>query len=254
MQLWEPEHIRTLIPVFTLMILCAAVLRRVLRNKPDPIRMLPIRILAVILFASEVGKQALSAAQGYSLYHLPFHFCSLFIFVLPFMAFYQGKHIKTVQSITASLCVSVMLMMLIYPALIYSGDAIRGFFTDYFDFHTVFFHNIVLFEAVLIIVLLPRPETYKGHGKPVAVFMLVFCVISATMAQVLETNFNNFYSCNIPPLEDLRIALQTRIGYWMTQGAYILIVTALDIGFVQMSYRLYRLLHRVTAAREKSAV
>ena len=53
-------------------------------------------VLAVILLLLEVGKQTLSIMRGYSLYHIPLHYCSLFIFMLPVMAFYRGKHMDKV--------------------------------------------------------------------------------------------------------------------------------------------------------------
>ena len=40
MQLWTPEHLRTLLPAFLIMLLLAAVLRHFLIKKPVHIRML----------------------------------------------------------------------------------------------------------------------------------------------------------------------------------------------------------------------
>lgn len=244
MQLWTPEHAQTILPALAAMIVIALVLRLTIGNRSLKVRMIPFQILACILFAIEIGKQAVSLSRGYDLYHLPFHFCSLFIFALPVMAFYKGKHQQKVYGVTSALCMAVTLMMLIYPDLIYSAGNIREFFTDYLSFHTVLFHNIVMFAFILIAALgLHTPQ--KGEWKAVALFTVCFCVISATMAQLLETNFNNFYSCNIAPLETVRQSLQGILGYGLTQALYVVIVTVLDILFVQMSYWLYRLLRQV---------
>lgn len=249
MQLWTPEHAKTLLPALAVMILAAVVLRIILGAKSIQVRMIPFQVLAGILFLLEIGKQICSFSRGYDLYHLPFHFCSMFIFALPIMALYKGKHKQTVYGITAALCTAVLLLMLIYPDLIYSAGDINRFFTDYLSFHTVLFHNIVLFECVLIIALgLHTPQ--KGESKAVVWFTVCFCVVSATMAQLLKTNFNNFYSCNVPPLEDLRITVQGVLGYGLTQALYVLIVTVLDILFVLMSYWVYRFLRRIAIQKE----
>lgn len=241
MELWTVEHIKTLLPALAVMIGIAAVLRKTLGGKPEQIRMIPFQIIAVLLVALEVGKQGLSLARGYDLYHLPFHFCSLFIFALPAMAFYRGEKRQTVRGIAAALCAALFLLMLIYPNLIYSGGNIREFFTDYFSFHTVAFHNLVMLAFVLMVALRIHIPAPKGEAKAVVLSTVVFCVVSATMAQLLKTNYANYYSCNIPPLKAVRVNLQGVLGYGFTQLLYILIVSMLNIVFVLGAYWLYRL-------------
>ena len=73
MQLWTKEHFWQLIPTTVIMIVIALILNRFIGKKPLKIRMIPFQILAVLLFLSEIGKQALSFAQGYNLYHIPLH-------------------------------------------------------------------------------------------------------------------------------------------------------------------------------------
>ncbi len=239
MELWSVQHAKTLLPAFVLMLLLAAVLHKRLKNKSEAVRMIPLQAVAVLLVLLEVGKQGVSLSQGYDLYCLPFHFCSLFIFMLPIMAFYRGRHKSTVRAITAALCMSVLVLMLIYPCLIYGAGNIENFFQGYLDMHTVVFHNLVMFAAILIPALgIHTPA--KGEQKPIVMFMLCFCAVSATMAQLLKTNFNNFYTCNIPPLETVRQAVEAACGAVPAMLMYVLIVTALDVLFVLGSYWLYR--------------
>ncbi|MBR4108786.1 MAG: YwaF family protein [Oscillospiraceae bacterium] len=246
MELWTAEHAKTLLPALAVMLVLAWVLQRVIGNKSHKIRMIPIQVIACLLLLLELGKQAVSLAHGYDLYHLPFHFCSLFIFMLPLMAFYKGKHKQTVYAITASLCMAVCALMLIYPALIYSDGNIREFFTNYISFHTVAFHNLVMLSAILIPVLKLHEPAKKGEHKAIVLFMLGFCTVSAVMAQLLKTNFNNFYRCNIPPLETVRQIVETAWGSVPAMLLYVLIVTILDILFVLGSYRLYLLVRRIS--------
>ena len=251
MELWTPEHIRTLLPAVGIMLILAAVLRLILGGKSQKVRMIPIQIIACLLLLLEIGKQVVSYTKGYDLYHLPFHFCSLFLLVLPVMAFYRGKYQRYTNAIGAATCTSLLLLMLIYPNLIYGAGNIENFFRHYLDFHTVAFHNLVLFASILVIALqLHEPQT-KGEQKAILLFIGAFCVVSASMAQILKTNFANFYSCNIGPLEAVRLSIQEVLGYGATQVLYVLILTLLNLGFVLMCYWLCRLLLRF--ARSKKA-
>jgi hypothetical protein len=249
MELWSPEHIKTLLPALGVMLIISAFLRLVLGKKSLKVRMIPIQIIACLLLLLEVGKQVVSWKQGYDLYHLPFHFCSLFIFMLPLMAFYRGKYEGTVRAITSAITTSMFLLLMIYPCLIYGAGNIEQFFTGYLDFHTVAFHNIVVFEFILIIALQLHEPQPKGEIKAILLFTTGFCVISATMAQLLETNFANYYQCNIPPLEQLRLSIQASLGYWPTQLLYIAIVSGLTLAFVYGSYWFYRLMRNLTTKK-----
>ncbi len=250
MELWTPQHAKTLIPSFAVMLIVGVLLRFMLGKKELKIRMIPFQILACILFALEIGKQAVSLSAGYDLYHLPFHFCSLFIFALPVMAFYRGKHKEIVFAVGSALCSAMSLFLLVYPNLIYSAGNIENFFTEYLSLHTVAFHNIVLFEFVLILSLRLYTPVAKGEAKAAAVFTLVFCIVSAVMAQLLKTNFANFYQCNIPFFEGIRQQVAAAAGATVAQILYVVILIILNIGFVQLSYWLYRLLRRITAKEE----
>ena len=249
MGLWTPEHAMTLLPALAVMVLLSVVLRKCLKNSREETRMLPIKIIACLLVVLEIGKQTLSLMRGYDLYHLPFHICSLFIFLLPIMAFYRGKYHRQMYAVTSAFCGSVFLLMLIYPNLIYSASNIQMFFTDYFSFHTVAFHNLVLM-AFLLIVALGLHQPRKGDQKAVVAFTVGFCVVSSVMAQLLRTNYANFYQCNIPVFEDLRKMMQGNIGYVGTQILYVVIVSVLTILFVLMSYHFCRLARAVFVRRK----
>ena len=177
MQLWTPEHSRTLLPAVAVMVLAAVILRFAIGKKAHNIRMIPFRILTAILILLEIGKQVQSLRLGYDLYHLPFHFCSLFIFMLPSMALWRGKHSQTVYGITAALCTATALLTLIYPNLIYSAWDVNHFYDNYFAFHTVAFHNIVIFQCILIIALYLHEPAEKGESWSCVLFTVCFCVV-----------------------------------------------------------------------------
>jgi len=245
---------KTLLPAVAVMIVIGVVLRRIIGKKSLAVRMLPLRIIAVALVVLEIGKQLTSALNGYDLYMLPFHFCSLALFVLPLAAFYKGKYAYTVRNICTVVCAAISLLLMIYPCLIYSSENIIGYFDGYLNFHTVTFHNLVIFAFILILALDLHTPGRRKSIKPLVLFILGFCVVSASMAMLLKTNYANYYHCNIPPLEAVRLSMQGVLGVWVTQLLYISIVSALNVLFVLLSYWVYRQLHRLVVGKAAVAV
>lgn len=239
MQFWTLEHFVTIVPAVIIMILITIVLSKVLGNKPHHIRMIPFQILAVILLLSEIIKQVLSIINGYDLYHIPLHVCSLFIFFIPLTAFYNKKGSDVINLFTCTICVSIALFMLIYPNIIYSKENIANFFNNYFDFHTVFFHNLILFEFILIIGLNLYSAKGKKYLKHVVIASIIYSSIAALMAQILKTNFSNFYSCNIEVVNNLVLSVKESIGNILGQALYVLILLILHVGFFIASYYVY---------------
>ena len=119
MHLWSYLHFITWIPTLIFMIFIGIILRKVLLNKPNNIKMIPFRIFAILLIILEIIKQIISIRNGYNLFYLPFHLCSVFLVCIPLMAFYNGKHSNLINSITATLCMLLLTVMLIMPAQIY---------------------------------------------------------------------------------------------------------------------------------------
>lgn len=245
MELWSPAHIRTLLPSIGVMLILCALLRLWLGKKSLRVRMIPIQIIAVMLILLEIVKQSVSFSRGYDLYHIPLHFCSLFLFSLPLMAFYRGKHEATVRTVTTSLCGSAMLLMSVYPALIYSASDIEGYFDDVMAFHTVTFHGLVFFAFLLILALQLYGEHDRGSCKATLITITVFSTVAATAAQLLKTNFTNMYSCNVPPIENVRQSLISAWGYVPAQMLYVAAVMAGHILFLWGVFTLCKLLARL---------
>lgn len=249
MQLWTAAHAKTLPLSLLVMIVISILLRFLVGKKSLKIRMIPLQIIAILLVVLEIGKQYYSFTHGYDLYHIPLHYCSLFIFVVPLMAFYTGKGYEKVRAVGAGFCGAMATLLLIYPNLIYGDWNIENFFKGYLDLHTVAFHNLVLFAFVLILALdLHTPENNREQKYPVWA-TIGFCVVSAAAANILKVNYANFYQCNIPPLEAVRVAVQNAAGYVVAQILYVCIVSALTVLYTWGAYWLYRLLRKVTAIK-----
>ena len=242
MQLWTKEHAITLLPTFAVMIVIAIILALTLGKKKEKYRMIPIKIIAVVLVIIEIIKQVQSIMKGYNLYFIPLHFCSLFIFFLPLFAFYNGKFKEHIKSFTFTACAMMSIFILVYPDLIYGASDITTMGTRFLSFHTVVFHNLVLFAFILMIAL----KLYNINTKRDIISLLIgfsiFCSISAPMAQILKTNFNNFFTCNIAPIQAFVDTIKNSIGYTLGQTIYVLIVCILDIVFAFISYGVLRII------------
>lgn len=254
MELWSPAHIKTLLPAMGVMLLLSILLRVLLGKKDLKIRMIPVQIIAVILLALEVGKQVVSFSRGYDLYHIPLHFCSILLFTLPAMAFYNGKYVQQVRAVGTAICGAIFWLTAIYPCLIYSAGNIEGFFTNYLDAHTVLFHNLAMLAFMLIVALDLHAPAAKGEHKLIIVFLTAFCVIAAVASQLLQTNYAGFYHCNVPPIEEFRLMLQPIIGYWPAQLIYVGGLTAVHYGFVIGFYCLYKVIRRLLTKKVPTAV
>ena len=60
MELWSPQHIKTLLPALVVMILVCMGLRAWLGKKDLKIRMIPLQVTAVLFLLLEIGKQVVS--------------------------------------------------------------------------------------------------------------------------------------------------------------------------------------------------
>ncbi|MBR6782878.1 MAG: YwaF family protein [Clostridia bacterium] len=238
MELWSAAHLKTLLPSIGVMLVLCVLFRLWLGKMPRRIRMIPLQVIAVILLVLEVGKQAVSFSCGYDLYHIPLHFCSLFLFSIPLMAFYRGKHDGIVSTLTTVLCGSATLLMTVYPALIYSSGNIEAYFSDFMSFHTVTFHTLVYFAFLLILTLQLYGDFGRRERKVTLVAITIYSVVAAVVSQLLKTNFTNMYHCNVPPIEDLR---QTLIASWGYAPAQLLYVGVLTVGHILFLWGLFAL-------------
>lgn len=246
MQLWTKEHFWQLIPTVAVMIVIALILNRFIGKKPLKIRMIPFQVLAVLLFISEVLKQVFSFERGYDLYHIPLHVCSLFIYLLPAMAFYNGKHKEAIRTVACSVTTALILFMTVYPNLIYGSWNILNFFNDYFDFHTVFFHNVVIFEFILMIVLRLHHIGEQKHVKYMVYLGIGFATVAGAASNILKVNFAKFLNCDdIPPVASFVNSIKAVIGQTAGQLVYVIILGILHVLFFMMCYYLYRVIDKL---------
>jgi hypothetical protein len=175
-------------------------LRLLLIDKPYKIREIPFVVITVIILVLEVIKQTLEIIRGYNLFALPFHFCSLFIFLYPLAHFTKGKA-KEYFQITASIySFLVAIAMIFTPHLIVQTRA-SHLFRDFSSFHNVTFHMLVSLYGFMSIALHMTKVNLKKNIITTIVSMSLYWAFAIPVSYALNTNFNNSLKSGFPPLE-----------------------------------------------------
>ena len=243
--MWTFEHFLAIVPAFVVMLAIAIVLRKFLIDKPLHIRMIPFQVCTVILLISEVIKQIVSIGyngEPYRLYSIPLHVCSLFLFLFPLMSFYKGKHSDLINTFACTVSGALTFFMVILPTMLYPVNEIVEWNTNYLYFHTVFFHNLVLFMFILIVALELHTPVKKNYVKEIVVGAYVYCLHAALFSYVLQTNFSNFYSCNMPGIDGIVAAIKAATSEVVGQAFYVVVLILLHIGFFILSHYVYKLI------------
>lgn len=261
MQFWTATHAKTLLPSLALMLIAVWLLHHLLKGREERVRSIPFQIVAVLIGLLEIAKQVISLRLGYKMWHLPLHVCSVIGLFLPLTALYRGRYRGVLRGATTALLSALFSFMVIAPNAIYTVEAIEDslkFFTQsdinyFFDFHTVAFHELALLALLLIYALdLHQPEP-RRDVLATATVMLCYTPPAAVAANVLQTNFHNFYYCVFTPIELLRLRLHEVLGASLGQVLYVILhATYTSLGIVA-AYFLYCLLvgvrHRVSQGR-----
>ena len=243
---WSKLHVYTLIPTMILYIVLAVVFKIVFKNKSDKARMIPIQVVTIILLGLEIAKQIYGFVKGYDLYWIPLHFCSLFIFIMPFAAFYNGKYKNTARMLGGVISTCLFLFMTVYPELIYGGDCIQasidyilGKGGRFIELHSTLFHMIAYSLFFMYISLDVVEYNTKKDLIVVIIAFAIYCLVVAPFAHIIDTNFNNFCRCNAPFLEDVRLKLVESMS-WGGQLIYVLMISVGTIIVPILAYLLLR--------------
>lgn len=227
---WTLWHAVTYIPCMILYINIAIFIGKLLKNKNENIRLIPVHVISSIIIILEIIKQIRSIIKGYSLDNLPFYYCSLFIYLFSLTSLYKGKYKKQVRFLTALSGVTVIGVMNIMPRIIYNENDLINFFNNFDSFHTVFYHNIVYLGTCLIFSLNLLDFKIKNKFWIILAFNFSYCLFVIPISLGLNVNFNQFYNSNIPIIESLRLFQIEKLGYW-GQIIYDIEVTFSTVAF-----------------------
>lgn len=245
MGLWTMTHLYQLTITILVFLGISILAAKTLGKCKTQIKYIPLQIITVILLVLEVMKQINAAKSGtYDLYALPFHYCSLFLYLLPLHSFYHGKYSHVTDTAAFACLASLFFDMLVMPENIYSSSCILDLFGSFSNFHTVVFHNLVLLYFMLTIALRLYKIDTKHDMKVMTVFLAIYVIIAATLSYTLKVNFHNLYRCNIGFIEDVRLAVVDAIGVFGTI-LYVVLLFILTILFAYAAYFLTRLIIKV---------
>jgi hypothetical protein len=246
MGLWTFEHFYAIVPAFIAFAGIAVLLGFLLKEK-EKTKIWILRGLAILIIILEILKQAISISRGYDLYHLPFHYCSLFLYLLPMHAFAFGKFKKYIDGITFTACTSLFLFFVIIPTILYPAGAITTYFTQFFNFHTVTFHHLVVLYLFLAIAFRSFKLSIKRDFPICAIILSGYVIVATTLSYALDVNFQNLKKCNMPVIEEnIRIPLNEAIG-WFGQGLYVFVIFLGTTLFGFLSYYLISLFYKYVA-------
>ena len=236
MGLWTKEHFYLIIPSFIVFIIFAILLGKLFKNKSEKVKYIPLQIISVTIIVLEVLKQIFSVTEnGYDLYSLPFHYCSLFLYLLPLHSFYKGKYKKTADAISISCLASLFLFMLVMPNIVFTAERITNCFDAFLNFHTVVFHLLVCLYFLLTLSFKLYEFDVKKDLKATAIFLAVYVIFATIMSFSLKVNFHNLYRCNLQMVEDIRLAMMDAIGIF-GHIIYVFVLFILTIFFAFAAY------------------
>lgn len=243
---WSKEHLYTLIPTMIVEFILAIIIGHFLKDKDEKVKMIPIKVIAIVLLVLELAKQIYSFVDGYDLYRLPFHFCSLFLYFIPVAVFYNGKYKNIFKLLSIVISACLFMFLCIYPNVIYSGESIKrsiDFITfkggSFIDFHSWIFHSIAVFLFFLFLFLDVYKFDIKKDIKIILIAFAIYCVIVGPFSQIVKTNYNNFYHSNAPFIEDVRVKLISSLD-WGGQVIYVLMVSVGTLIVPILSYFIFR--------------
>lgn len=250
MGLWTLNHFYAIVPAFIIFAGIAILLGFLLKNKSEETKLLPLRIIASSIVLLELAKQLISLSRGYDLYHLPFHYCSLFIFLLPLHAFAFGKLKKYIDGITFATTSSLFLFFVIVPTILYPESAITNVAGNFFDFHTLAFHHLVVLYLFIAIALGQFKLNLKRDFAVIAIVLSGYVIIATILSYTLKVNFQNLRVCNMAAIDNIRVAMNNALG-WFGQAIYIFVLFVLTTLFGYLSYFLIGLFYKNVIVRKK---
>ena len=246
---WTLPHFYQIVPTFLILAPLSVLIAKLLSGCKRKIKYIPLQVISTLLLVLEVIKQINAASQdgSYDLFALPFHYCSLFIYLLPLHSFYHGKHSRITDATSFGILSALMLFMILMPSVVYTDENIIHFFDSYRDFHTVFFHNLVVFYFMLTLALKLYEFDVKRDLTIIGVFLSIYVVIASILAYSLKTNFHNLYRCNIGFIEDMRLCMVEKIGVFGT----LIYVSGLFIATILFTFAAYGLSKLFVKTTEK---
>ena len=252
MGLWTMKFFWGVIPWFLFFATFSYMLANMLKGK-DKAKTWILRGIAIAILVLEVAKQTknLLNPDGYSLYALPFHYCSLFLLILPLHSFARGKFKKLVDGISFATLSSLFFVYIVVPTVLYPDSNFKTYFTSFGSFHTITFHHLVVLYLFLAIAFRAFDLKIKRDFPIIATFLSVFVIISTFFSYTLNTNYHNLLKSNVDIIEDLvRVPLNNALG-GIGQAIYVGLMFVFTTVIAYAGYALISIFYNLVIVRKK---
>ncbi len=204
MFLYSKDDLIALPIAFAIMAVYVLTVFLIFRKKDEKHRRIPLIIPTVLLLILEIIKQVRNVAVDFDTYSLPFHYCSLFAFFFPLAELAPRRIADFFRPIAFATSFTVSLFFYFSPVGVI-GSSSSYLTTAFLPFHSFVYHHLVIVYAAVSILLrcyTPKRDDWKG----VLTVMSAYCCIALPLSHILNTNYCNFLTSVIPPMEKLRLA------------------------------------------------
>lgn len=239
MFVWSKDEIIVLPIMLIVIILIAVILGVALRKRSDKIRAIPLQIIAIVVLVLEIIKQIINIVEGYDTWTIPLHYCSMFVFFFPLAQLCGKRCDKIFKPVAFTTSLAMFFLFYFNPGSIIS-DSAGNVFGSFSNFHTFTFHHLIILYVVLTISL----KNYLPQKKDwicVLIVMGIYYVVGMSMAHILDTNYCNFLTSNIPFMESLRL----KAGQTVYSIVMLFIITGGTTLLAYLTYLFYILIMNI---------
>lgn len=202
---WTKEE-KIVLPIALLVIaIISAITCFLTRKQSETIKKIPLMIISITMLVLEIIKQSLSIRDGYSYWSIPLHFCSLFMYFFTIASFFKGK-VGEFGKVMSIVCATYFIVLFYCNPSTVIGNSSADVFSSFGSFHTWTYHHlIILFLFILIGSKIYKPKKIDYFYATLGIS--IYAIVAIPMAHILNVNFCNLLSSNIPFMETLRLNL-----------------------------------------------
>lgn len=219
------EYDKRILPLaFIIMVALVVLLAVLLRHRSEQVRGIPTAIVAAALLFIEVLKQRWNILGEFDYYMLPFHYCSLFLVVIPLGELLGRWGRRIFRPIATYMTFIVSCGIYLFPNAIL-GSACETVGTEFYGTHSFVFHHLVVLYFLLVVALrLYRPN--MNDILHVGMVGTVYLSFALPLTYLFDKNYCNLLESALPILEEFRlaegqVAYTVAIALFLTLGSMI---------------------------------
>jgi|LGOV01.1.fsa_nt_gb hypothetical protein len=203
---WTTDQLRVFPVAFGFIILVSIALSLLLKNKSPKLKNLPFQIITIVLIIAEITKQIRAMDGAYSLWNIPLHYCSMFMFWFLLASFTKGKVKEIGHKVSLLMGIGFLLGFMYDATTIIGGSAgnLTFAWNNFGNLHTFYYHFTVILFLALQVGLKQSSISLKDF-KTISIPFFTWMAITTVFANVLNTNFTNLLYNNITFMDLIRL-------------------------------------------------